>query len=51
MRVAGKVKVIVLAGLPKARPRRSNKMAGRVSIIVLAGPAKGKASEESEGGR
>jgi hypothetical protein len=51
MRVAGKVKVIVLAGLPKARPRRSNKMAGRVRVIVLAGPVKGKTSEEHGRGR
>jgi hypothetical protein len=40
-----------LAGLPKARPRRSNKIAGRVRIIVLTGPAKGKASEEHGRGR
>jgi hypothetical protein len=51
MGVAAKVKVIVLAGLPKARPRRNSKMAGRVRVIVLAGPAKGKTSEEHGRGR
>lgn len=49
--MAGQVKVIVLAGLPRARPRQSNKMAGRVGIIVLTEPAKGKASEESQDAR
>jgi hypothetical protein len=49
--MAGKVRVIVLAGLPKARPLRRARVAGKVKVIVLAGPAKGKASEESEGGR
>jgi hypothetical protein len=49
--MAGQVKVIVLAGLPRARPRQSSKMAGSVGIIVLMEPAKGKASEESEDAR
>jgi len=49
--MAGQVKVIVLAGLPRARPRQNNKMAGSVGIIVLTEPAKGKASEESEDAR
>ncbi|MCJ7664781.1 MAG: hypothetical protein MUO24_11160 [Desulfobacterales bacterium] len=49
--MGNKVRVIVLAGLPKARPRRSNKMAGRVRVIVLAGPVKGKTSEEHGRGR
>jgi hypothetical protein len=47
MGVAGKVKVIVPAGLPKARPLRSMGVAGKVKVIVLAGLPKGKASPES----
>jgi hypothetical protein len=49
--MAGQVKVIVLAGLPRARPRQSNKMAGRVGIIVLTEPDKGKVSKKSEDAR